>query len=140
MMLGVRLPPNMSSSFTRSLFETSMMDELDEYGAFNTRYEGVGQLNHVGAAVDVYFEVRQLFDGRLLIGCVARTPIPPNAVSLEGHLLSGEPFSTMWGRGITEIYRADHPHKVHYSANMTRVRYTKDCQPNDHSMQFALHN
>lgn len=116
------------------------MDELDEYGRFNTRYEGVGRLLHIQASVDVHFEVRQLFDGRLLIGCVAPAPIPPNAICIEGYLLSGEPFSTIWGQGLTEIHRTEQPSKVHYSATMTRVRYTKDLEPNSHSIQFALHN
>lgn len=119
------------------------MDELDDYGNFNTRYEGVGQLRYIpGEPVDVYFEARQLFDGRLLIACVSlKGPIPHGAAAIDGHLLSGEPFSTMWGRGIKEIYRSERQlHKVHYVANMIRVRYTQDLQPDNRSIRFALHN
>lgn len=119
------------------------MDELDDYGSFNTRYEGVGQLRYVpGEPVDVAFEARQLFDGRLLIACVSlKEPIPHGAVALDGHLLSEEPFSTMWGRSLTEIYRSERNlQKVHYVANMMRVRYTQDAEPRDRSIQFALHN
>ena len=119
------------------------MDELDDYGSFNTRYEGVGQLRSMpGEPVDVSFEARQLIDGRLLIACVSlKGPIPRGASAIDGHLLSGEPFSTMWGRGIKEIHRSEgNIHKAHYIANMMRVRYTQDLQPDDRSIQFALHN
>src|SRR5215213_1864409 len=119
------------------------MDELDEYGSFNTRYEGVGQITYLpGEPVHVYFEMRQLSDGRLLIACVSiGEPIRDNPVVIDGHLLSGEPFSTMWGRGIKEVYRSKgNVSKAHYVANMTRVRYTRDLQPDNHSIQLALHN
>ena len=119
------------------------MDELEDYGSFNTQYEGVGKLVYLGSdPVNVFFEARQLFDGRLLVACVsAEEPIKDNPIAINGHLLSGEPFSTMWGRGITEIYRSEGSiYKGHYIANMMRVRYTKDSQPDDHAIQFALHN
>jgi hypothetical protein len=119
------------------------MDELDNYGSFNTRYEGVGQIVYLAMEpVRVYFEVRQLADGRLLIGCVSMgEPIRDDPVMIDGHLLSGEPFSTMWGRRIKETYRSEgNINKAHYVANMTRVRYTRDLQPDDRSIQFALHN
>jgi hypothetical protein len=119
------------------------MDELDNYGAFNTRYEGVGQLQYLpGPSIPIYFEVRQLSDGRLLLGCVsAGDTIREKPHAIDGHLLTGEPFSTMWGRGITEIHRSGGKvSKAHYLANMTRVRYSRDAEPNDHSIQFALHN
>ncbi len=46
------------------------MDELDEYGSFNTRYEGDGKLWYIpGEPIPVYFEARQFFDGRLLVAC-----------------------------------------------------------------------
>jgi hypothetical protein len=45
--------------------EGSTMDELDEYGAFNTRYEGVGRLQYSGNPwVPVSFELRQLVVNR----------------------------------------------------------------------------
>jgi hypothetical protein len=119
------------------------MDELDEYGRYNTRYEGVGQLHYIpGQPVAVYFEARQLTDGRLLIACVSlKESIPERAHALDGHLLTGESFSTVWGRGIKEIYRSNGPvWKTHYLANMTRVRHTKVLQPDNRSIKFALHN
>jgi hypothetical protein len=119
------------------------MNELDDYGSFNTRYEGVGQLLYLpGDPVHVYFEARQLIDGRLLVACVSpNDSIRDDPVTLDGHLLSGEPFSTMWGRGIKEIYRSKgNINKAHYTANMMRVRYTKAVQPDDRSIKFALHN
>jgi hypothetical protein len=119
------------------------MDELDNYGSFNTRYEGAGSIKYSSDnSINVYFEVRQLIDGRLLIACISPgETIGDNPVAIEGYLLSGEPFSTMWGRGIKEIYRDNgNISKVYYIANMTRVRYTKDLQPDDHSVQYALHN
>ena len=78
------------------------MKELDDYGSFNTSYEGVGQLWYVGKPnIPVCFDVRQLADGRLIVGCVSTgDPIEPDPVSIAGHLLSGEPFDTIWGRGI----------------------------------------
>jgi hypothetical protein len=126
-----------------SMSRVPQMDELDEYGAFNTRYEGVGELQYMpGLAVPVYFDVRQLVDGRLLVGCVSTGgPIQEGPVAISGRLLSGEPFDTIWGRRITEMHRPDSDvAKVHYVANMTRVRYTKDAQPDNHSVRFALHN
>jgi hypothetical protein len=119
------------------------MEELNEYGAFNTSYEGVGRLWYVGKPdIPVYFDVRHLADGQLIVGCVsAGAPIEPNPSSIGGHLLSGEPFDTVHGRGIKESYRtAGTVHKAHYLATMTRVRYTKELQPNNHSIEFALHN
>lgn len=119
------------------------MDELDDYGSFNTRYEGVGKLVYLpGEPVHVYFEMRQLSDGRLLIACVSPSqPIPENPIMVDGHLVSGEPFSTMWGRGIREIYRSEGVvNRAHYVANMTRVRYSSQLQPDDHSIKLALHN
>jgi hypothetical protein len=119
------------------------MDELDEYGAFNTRYEGVGKLQYLpGHPIPVYFEVRQLTDGRLLLGCVSTgDPIRDKPHAVDGHLLAGEPFTTMWGRGIAEIQRSEgEVSKAHYIANMMRVRYTQDLEPNHHSINFALHN
>jgi hypothetical protein len=119
------------------------MDELDDYGSFNTRYEGVGKLVYLpGEPVHVYFEVRQLSDGRLLIACVSPSqPIPENPIMVDGHLVSGEPFSTMWGRGIREIYRSEGVvNRAHYVASMTRVRYSSQLQPDDHSIKLALHN
>jgi len=119
------------------------MDELEEYGSFHTRYEGVGKLVYLpGDPLDVYFEMRQLSDGRLLIACVSPSgPILDGPITIDGHLLSGEPFTTMWGRGIKEIYRSEGSvSKAHYVANMTRVRYTRDVQPDDHSINLALHN
>jgi hypothetical protein len=119
------------------------MDELDEYGAFNARYEGIGQLWYSGSPpIPTYFEARQLADGRLLVGCVSiGEPIREKPVAIGGHLLTGQQFDTMWGRGITEIYRSGETvSKAHYLANMTRVRYTPDLEPRHHSAQFALHN
>ena len=119
------------------------MDELDDYGNFNTRYEGVGRIEYLpGEPVHAYFEARQLADGRLLIACVSTGEvIRDNPHAIDGNLLSGEPFSTIWGMGIKEIYRSDgNISKAHYIANMTRVRYTQDLQPDDHSIQVALHN
>jgi hypothetical protein len=119
------------------------MDELDEYGAFNTRYEGAGRLVYLpGPSIPIYFEVRQLADGRLLVGCVSTDDvIRENPHAIDGHLLTGEPFTTTWGLGITEIHRSEgHISKAHYLANMTRVHYTKELESNDHSIDFALHN
>ena len=120
------------------------MDELDGYGTFNTRYEGVGHLIYLypSDSIPIYFEVRQLTNGRLLLGCVStEKPIRDKPHALDGHLVTGEPFTTMWGRGITEIYRSEGlVSKAHYLATMTRVRYTRDVQPDDHSIQFAVHN
>src|SRR5262249_47459398 len=95
-----------------------------------------------GEPVHVYFEVRQLADGRLLIACVSmKEPIRENPVHIAGYLMSGEPFDTMWGRGIREIHRSEgNISKAHYIASMTPVRYTSDLQPDDWSAKFALHN
>src|SRR5215213_2254778 len=111
------------------------MDELEDYGNFNTRYEGVGRIVYLpGEPVPVYFEARQLADGRLLIACVSTGEvIRDNPHAIDGNLLSGESFSTMWGMGIKEIYRSDgNISKAHYIANMTRVRYTQVIQPDTH--------
>lgn len=119
------------------------MDELEDYGSFNTRYEGVGKLVYrPGDPLEVYFEMRQLSDGRLVIACVSLSgPILNGPIMIDGHLLSGEPFTTMWGRGIKEIYRSEGSiSKAHYVANMTRVRYASDLQPDDRSIKLALHN
>ena len=119
------------------------MEELDDYGTFNTSYEGVGRLWYIGKPdIPVYFDVRHLADGQLIVGCVSSGgPIEPNPSSIGGHLLSGEPFDTVQGRSIKESYREDGSvHKAHYLATMTQVRYTKDAQPNNHSIEFALHN
>jgi hypothetical protein len=77
------------------------MDELDEYGAFNTRYEGGRQLRYVpGPSVPIYFDVRQLVDGRLLVGCVSTGElIREGPVAISGRLLSGEPFDYNIGPG-----------------------------------------
>jgi hypothetical protein len=119
------------------------MDELDVYGAFNTRYEGAGQLQYLpGPSIPIYFEVRQLTDGRLLVGCVsAGETIREKPHAIDGHLLTGEPFTTMWGAKITEINRSGGKlSKAHYLANMTRVHYTEDLESDNHSIKFALHN
>jgi hypothetical protein len=120
------------------------MDELDEYGAYNTRYEGIGTLRYFGdpPTTPIYFEVRQLVDGRLLVGCVSTgETIRETPSAIDGHLLTGEPFSTIVGRGIREIYLNNGEiSKAHYVANMTRVKYTNELQPNNHSIEFALHN
>lgn len=119
------------------------MMELDIFGEYNTRYEGVANLVYLGQEnVPVFFDARQLFDGRLIIACVSLTgEIKEEVVCIKGYLLSGEPFSTMWGRKLEEIYKNNQDvKKAYYIANMTRVRYTKDLQPDSHSVQFALHN
>jgi hypothetical protein len=48
----------------------------------------------------------------------------------------------MWGRGIREIHRSSEGKisKAHYVATMTRVKYTKDVESRNHSIQYALHN
>jgi len=119
------------------------MDELDDYGSFNTRYEGIGRLVYIpGEDIHVYFEARQLADGRLVVACVSTgKPISDGPVRIDGHLLSGEPFSTIWTQSIKEIYRSEgNISKAHYVAKAIRVRYTHDVQPDDRSIQLALHN
>lgn len=67
------------------------MDKLDEYGSFNTRYEGVGQIVFSrGEPVHICFEARQLTDGCLLVACLSPSqPIQEDPVLIDGHLLSG---------------------------------------------------
>lgn len=119
------------------------MEELNGYGRFIKRYEGVGQLLAVGKPeVPAYFDIRHLADGRLLIGCVsAGAAIETTPSWIGGYLLSGEQFDAQ--RGIEEVYRSPDSEKVtkaHYFATYFRVRYTKDAQPDNHAIEFALHN
>ena len=76
------------------------MEEIDLYGSFNSRYEGVGHIVYVhGEIIPVYFEARQLYDGRLIVACVSTDcSIRDKPQEIAGKLFSGEEFSTMWGR------------------------------------------
>src|SRR5258708_25981271 len=76
------------------------MDQLDRYGLYEHRYEGIGEVNFAeGNPLPVYFDARQLRGAEIIIGYLTEGRLGGSFLAepreLVGKTTDGRPFRTL---------------------------------------------
>src|SRR5437899_912119 len=118
------------------------MDELNRYGLAEHRYEGVGELRHPNDnPTPVFFDVRQLNNAAIVIGCVATSgSLFEDPSELAGQTLDGQHLQTFGRLVRVRLHLANELRTAVYLCSEFRVGPSGFAYSSYEPIRFALYN
>lgn len=128
------------------------MRDLDQFGQANLRYEGLGEIEMsvVGLgirSVPVYFELRQTFEGNIVLGCLSDDFILSagfgNACTFSGRTTDGQIITISNTDGFMVLATrssSNAPSQLHAVCSSARLVNSSHEDEDVHSMQFDMLN